>query len=472
MTIVTRFAPSPTGVAHVGSMRTALFSWLFARQSEGKFLLRIEDTDRARSTPEFTSVILETLNWLGMTPDEPPIYQSGRTQIYQEIAVDLVRNGYAYHCVCSKERLDQLRKSQEQEGVKPRYDRKCRDLGIEPSADEQSVIRFKNPLDGEVVVKDLVQGEVTYRNSELDDLIIIRSDGSPTYNFSVVVDEIALGVTHVLRGDDHLNNTPRQINMFKALGAELPKFGHVPMILSAEGKKISKRENPSSVLEYRDRGFLPEAILNYLVRLGWSHGDQEVFSLDEMVKQFDVEHIHRSPASLDEKKLEWLNHQHIMHGKPERIVKLLKELFESHGIDTQSCGPDLVDLFEVQKARSKTLVEFVDRSVYFYEDFEDYDEAAAEKFLTSESGVLISQLKDRLTELSHWSKDEIHNVLSNIVAENGVKFVAIAQPVRVALTGNTISPGIDVTIELIGRERVTNRLEKAIRWIGTGTNLR
>ena len=451
---------------HIGSVRTALFSWLLARKQNGKFLLRIEDTDRARSSGEFTSLILETLDWLGMAPDEPPVFQSDRTESYRLRASQLVEAGSAYHCTCSRERLDELRKSQQKQGIKPRYDHRCRNLGIEPETDVESVIRFKNPLQGEVVVDDIVQGRVSYRNSELDDLIIIRSDGSPTYNFSVVVDELSMGITHVLRGDDHLNNTPRQINLYRAFGAGLPQFGHVPMVLSAQGRKISKRDNPPNVLEYRNRGYLPEAILNYLVRLGWSHGDQEIFSIDEMIALFSAEQIHKSPASMDEKKLQWLNHQHIMSADVRRIAELAKPVFVSRGINTDTSDADLVELIEVQKARSKTLVEFVERSMYFYKEFEEFDPAAARKHLTSESGRLLAQLRDALEELKDWKKERIHDAVGKVAERNGVKFGAIAQPARVALTGGTVSPGIDVTIELIGRAGVRQRFDRALAWIG------
>ncbi len=463
--VITRFAPSPTGVIHIGSVRTALFSWLLARQAGGKFLLRIEDTDRARSSDEFTSLILETLDWLGLAPDAPPTFQSDRTEIYCQRAEQLVAKGKAYYCICDRERLSKLRQSQERQGVKPRYDRHCRELGIMPDDNTEAVIRFKNPTEGEVVVEDLVQGRVTYQNSELDDLIIIRSDGSPTYNFSVVVDELEMGITHVLRGDDHLNNTPRQINLYRAFGAELPQFGHVPMILSADGKKISKRDNPPSVLEYRDRGYMPEAILNYLVRLGWSHGDAEIFSVAEMVELFDVRRVHRSPASLDEKKLEWLNHQHIMSGEAGRVVELVAAEFAKRGIDTEASGPDLFDLVEVQRARAKTIVELVDRSLYFYQDVHEFEESAAKKHFKAAAVPLMQQLIEDLDRVEIWSQDSIHGVLSKIVERNEVGFGAVAQPVRVALTGGTISPGIDVTIKLVGRDMATRRLRRALEWI-------
>ena len=470
MSVITRFAPSPTGRLHIGSVRTALFSWLYARHHNGKFLLRIEDTDQARSTPEATALILNSMEWLGLTPDEPPIFQSARTKKYRAVADRLVADGKAYHCECTPERLGNLRMDQQRAGMKPKYDLHCRDLNVKASLDVPTVIRFKNPTAGEVVVDDLVQGRVVYQNSELDDLIIIRSNGLPTYNFSVVVDEIEMGVTHVIRGDDHLNNTPRQINLFHALNEKLPQFGHVPLILTQSGRKVSKREDALSVLDYRDRGYLPEAVLNFLVRLGWSHGDQEIFTVSEMIQLFDVASINRSPASQDDKKLEWINHQHMTTGDPSRILTLAEQFFLEHGIDVHIAGPSLSDVFEVQKSRAKTLVEFSDKSKYFYQDLDGYDEAAAAKHLTSESSALLKQLISRLSELSEWTAAAIHGVFKDVVASNEVSFGALAQPVRVALTGGTVSPGIDVTVELMGRDETLERLENARRWIGRKDN--
>ncbi len=465
MTVVTRFAPSPTGNLHIGTVRTALFSWLYARKHKGSFLLRIEDTDRLRSTPEATQLIFDTLDWLGLNIDEPPVYQSQRFTAYDRVATRLIDEGNAYYCDCSSERLEKLREEQQAKGLKPRYDNKCRDRQLSRSKDNPVVIRFKSPLDGEVRVKDMVQGEVAYKNSELDDLIIVRSDGSPTYNFSVVVDEIEMGVTHVIRGDDHLNNTPRQINLFQALGAKLPQFGHVPMILSSSGKKISKREGASGALDLRKQGYLPEAVLNYLVRLGWSHGDQEIFSVEEMIELFDVVSINRSPAKLDEKKLEWLNHQYMMAGDAPRICELAKPFFQNAGIDTEDTGPSLIDLFEVMKQRSRTLVQFAESSEFFFKELAEYDEKATSKYLTSEAGIVLKELRSRLNELPEWTSTRIHEIFQAIVDEHEIKFGDIAQPARVALTGRTVSPGIDVTMELLGREQALTRIEYAIQWI-------
>ncbi len=464
MSVVTRFAPSPTGKLHIGSVRTALFSWLYARRHQGEFLLRIEDTDRQRSTDEATALIFESLAWLGLDYDREPIYQSQRINSYQTAAAALIDAGKAYHCVCTKERLDALRADCLARKIKPRYDNRCRDLGLTPSESTLSTIRFKNPTEGVVTVDDMVQGPVNYQNAELDDLIIIRTDGSPTYNFAVVVDEIKMGCTHVIRGDDHLNNTPRQINLFHAFGKPVPRFGHVPMILSPEGRKLSKRDDDVSILEWRKEGYLPDAVLNYLVRLGWSHGDQEIFSVDEMVQHFDSEKIHRSPASLDPKKLRWINHQHTMSLPAHRALELARPFFEERNIAVDQSARSQ-RIFEVQKTRSHTLLEFVEKSACFFQDVTQYDEKAAAKQLTSKSRPLLAELRQALADLPEWSSEFIHALISGIVEQRGIGFGAIAQPVRVALTGNTISPGIDVTIELIGRDAVLQRLDAALEWI-------
>lgn len=466
MTVVTRFAPSPTGNLHIGSVRTALFSWLYARRHKGKFLLRIEDTDRQRSTLEASELIINSLDWLGLSHDGDLVYQSERTAIYQQRARQLIEAGQAYHCICSRERLDALRSEQMKQGLKPRYDHKCRELDLTPGEPTESVIRFKNPLDGTVVVQDMVQGDVTYDNTQLDDLVIIRPDQTPTYNFSVVVDEIDMGVTHVIRGDDHLNNTPRQINLFTAFGQNPPKFGHVPMILSAEGRKLSKRDNVASVLEYRDMGYLPEAVLNYLVRLGWSHGDQELFSLDEMIELFDAEKIHRSPASLDPKKFIWINHQHMMNSSAKVICRRSRSFFNDLGVDIESSPVSVEQVFEVQKTRSKTLCEFVENSRYFFDDEIEYDETSVRKHLTEKARGPLQDFRSALTEVSEWTQDNIHAALVQVVETNGIKFGELAQPVRVALTGSTVSPGIDVTVELVGKSRTLARLDRALSLVG------
>ena len=465
MSVVTRFAPSPTGKLHIGSVRTALFSWLYARRHKGEFLLRIEDTDRQRSTEEATQLIFDSMSWLGLDYDREPEFQSQRLENYRAKASALVDEGKAYYCTCTKERLDALRADAIAQKKKPRYDNKCRDLGLKPTAGTPCAIRFRSPMDGTVVVDDMVQGRVEYQNAELDDLIIIRTDdGTPTYNFAVVVDEIDMGCTHVIRGDDHLNNTPRQINLFHAFDRPVPSFGHVPMILSPEGRKLSKRENEASVLDWRTEGYLPDAVLNYLVRLGWSHGDQELFSVYEMIEKFDVKKIHRSPASLDNKKFQWINHQHMMKLSPAKAIKLAEPFFKEIGIEVDNSERSQ-QIFEAQQSRSHTLLEFVEKSVYFFSDVKEYDEKAAAKHLTLKSRPLLVELRQSLESLSDWKSSAIHARIAEIVQERKIGFGAIAQPVRVALTGSTVSPGIDVTVELIGRETVMKRLDSAIEWI-------
>ncbi len=461
-TVVTRFAPSPTGLLHIGTARTALFSWLYSRKHQGKFRLRIEDTDRKRSTTEATNQILESLEWLGLHHDGDVVFQSDRMELYRENAQQLLKSGKAYYCNCSRERLNALRLTQMKQGLKPRYDRKCRSREVRPSLGSSAVVRFKNPIDGTVKVEDIVQGEVVYRNEELDDLIILRGDNSPTYNFSVVVDEIDMGITHVLRGDDHLNNTPRQINLFKAFGQPLPKFGHIPLILSPQGKKLSKRENVDGVLELRDSGYLPDAVINYLVRLGWSHKDQEIFEIDELVNLFDAKNIGRSPSSLNPKKMQWINHQHLMNLRPEEAAQLAKPFFLAKGINCDS--PKIENVFEVQKTRCKTFLEFVEKSEYFYKDFDGYDTKAAKKFINSNLVEPLQDLKQELKVLGRWERELIHSAFKKILRQYNLKFGTLAQAVRVALTGNTVSPGIDLTIELIGRATVLERLQLAVEW--------
>ena len=426
--------------------------------------MRIEDTDRQRSTQEATQLIFDSLNWLGLNYDREPVFQSHRMENYRAKASALVEEGKAYYCTCTKERLDALREDAIAKKLKPRYDNKCRDLGLKPTAGTPCTIRFRNPIDGTVVVDDMIQGQVDYQNAELDDLIIIRTDGTPTYNFAVVVDEIDMRCTHVIRGDDHLNNTPRQINLFHAFGKPVPSFGHVPMILSPEGRKLSKRENEVSVLEWRSEGYLPEAVLNYLVRLGWSHGDQELFSVGEMIEKFDTKKIHLSPASLDHKKFQWINHQHMMKLSPANAIKMAEPFFKERGIEVDDSQRSQ-QIFEAQQSRSHTLLEFVEKSVYFFSDVEEYDEKAAAKHLTLKSQPLLAELRQSLEGLSDWKSVAIHAKITDIVQEREIGFGAIAQPSRIALTGSTVSPGIDVTIELVGREKVLQRLDSAMDWI-------
>lgn len=460
----TRFAPSPTGYLHIGGARTALFSWLFARKHGGKFVLRIEDTDLERSSAESVDAILEGMTWLGLEYDEGPFFQTDRFERYREVIEQLLSAGKAYHCYCTKAELDTLREEQMARGLKPRYDGKHRNHEGPPREGVEPVVRFKNPLDGEVVVDDMIRGRIIISNDELDDLIIARSDGSPTYNFTVVVDDLDMGISHVIRGDDHINNTPRQINILRALGAEPPRYAHVPMILGDDGKRLSKRHGAMSVMDYRKAGFLPEAVLNYLVRLGWSHGDQEVFSLDEMVSLFDLESVNRAASTFNTEKLLWLNHQYIMNSDPAHVARHLSWHFGERGIDP-SLGPDPALLVCAQRERSRTLVEMIDKSEYFYADFATYDDKAARKNLTASAQPVLQELRDRLAVVSAWDAESIHDIVKGVAERLDLKLGKVAQPLRVAVVGGPISPSIDETLVLLGRERSLARMDRAIAHI-------
>jgi len=454
--IVTRFAPSPTGMLHIGGVRTALFSWLQARRHGGQFILRIEDTDRERSTDEAVRMILEGMDWLGLSADQGPFYQTTRFDRYKEVIQKFLAEGKAYRCYCTKEELEQLRADQMARKEKPRYDGRWRDRagardGVEP------VIRFKNPLEGEVVVEDLVHGRVVFKNSELDDLIIARSDGTPTYNFCVVVDDADMGVTHVIRGDDHLNNTPRQMNMLAALGAKIPVYAHVPMILGPDGAKLSKRHGAVSVLQYEEDGYLPDALLNYLVRLGWSHGDQEIFTRDEMIAAFDISNVNKAASAFNPEKLLWLNQQHLMWAEPLAVVRYLRPHLARLGIE---CSDDayLAQIVITQRERVKTLKEMAVNSRYFFGESVALDEKAAAKHLTEEARGLLSAFRSRLEDLGEWSASSIHAALEAIATERVVSLSKVAQPLRVAVTGGTVSPPIDQTLVLLGKARTLGRL--------------
>jgi glutamyl-tRNA synthetase len=464
MTVRTRFAPSPTGYLHIGGARTALFSWLYARKHGGTFILRIEDTDRERSTEESVNAILEGMTWLGLEYDEGPFFQTKRFPRYREVMDQMLREGKAYHCYCSKERLEQLRTEQQARKEKPRYDGRCRPGVPNPPPGVQPVVRFKNPQDGSVVVEDLIRGRVVFDNTELDDLIIARGDGTPTYNFTVVVDDMDMRVTHVIRGDDHLNNTPRQLNMLKALGTPPPVYAHVPMILGADGSRLSKRHGAVSVMQYRDEGYLPEALLNYLARLGWSHGDQEIFSIDEMVKLFEVEKVHSSAAAFNPEKLLWLNQHYIKTGDPAHVARHLSYHLGKLNIDP-STGPDPVELVKAQRERAKTLVEMAQNSVFFYVDFSAYDPKDGAAHLTGETKELLAELRERLKALPQWSAASIHACITAVAEARGVKMGKVAQPLRVAVAGRAMSPPIDVTLELLGIDKTLGRIDKALQFI-------
>jgi glutamyl-tRNA synthetase len=463
MSIRTRFAPSPTGYLHIGGARTALFSWLYARKHGGTFILRIEDTDRERSTVESVNAILEGMTWLGLEYEEGPFYQTQRFDRYKEVIQELMFTGHAYPCYCSKEELDELRARQMAHKEKPRYDGRCRHR-TEPREGVSPVIRFRNPDDGVVVVDDLVKGRVEVSNTELDDLIIARSDGSPTYNLSVVVDDLDMCVTHVIRGDDHLNNTPRQINILKALGALVPAYAHVPMILGADGARLSKRHGAVSVMQYRDEGYLPEALLNYLVRLSWSHGDQEIFCLDKMIALFEIEDINVSASAFNPDKLLWLNHHYLMHSDPLHVAHHLSWHMGQIGIDP-AAGPDPVEVVKAQRERSKTLVDMAKSSVFFYRDFDSYDEKAALKNLTFDTSLLLQDLRESLDALPVWDKETIHAAIESVARDAEVKMGAVAQPLRVAVSGTSVSPPIDVTLCLLGKQKTLARIDRAVSFV-------
>ncbi len=461
--IRTRFAPSPTGDLHVGSARTALYCWLYAKHTDGKFILRIEDTDRERSTEAAVNVILDGMKWLGMEPDEGPFYQTQHFDRYKQVIEELLAAGKAYPCTCSKERLDTLREQQIEAKQKPRYDGHCRDRD-DIDTSQPHVIRFKNPEQGAVLIQDQILGDITIQNSELDDLIIARTDGTPTYNFTVVVDDMDMQVSHVIRGNDHLNNTPRQINLFNALGATPPLYAHIPMILGDDGKKLSKRHGAVSVLHYREEGYLPQALLNYLVRLGWSHGDQEIFSVDEMIEYFDISQVNKAPSAFNTEKLQWLN-QHYMKTLPiEEILVPIQWHCRQLGID-ESQGPALTDVIEVQRGRYKTLKELAQASTYFYQEVSEYNAEAAAEHLHTDILPALQHLQQQLSELSAWSIETIKPVIKATLKQFELKMPKLALPVRVAVTGNTASPSLDATLWLIGKERVLARIQRACEFI-------
>lgn len=455
MAVVTRFAPSPTGHLHVGGARTALYCWLYAQKMKGKFILRIEDTDLDRSTAESVQAILDGMEWLELNYQEGPFYQTKRFDRYHAVIEKLLQEGKAYRCYCSKERLENLRAVQTEKKEKPRYDGHCRDRQDQPT--ENFVVRFRNPTTGYVEFNDLIRGQLLFANAELDDLIIARSDGSPTYNFTVVVDDWDMKITHVIRGDDHINNTPRQINILRALDATVPLYAHVPMILGDDGKRLSKRHGATGVMQYREQGFLPEALLNYLVRLGWSHGDQEIFSREEMIKYFEISAIHKSPAAFNTEKLLWLNQHYIKHSDPQQVAKELAWHMQNLAIDT-SKGPALTDLIAIQADRVKTLREMAEKSRYFYQS-PRYNPEAVSKNLSKEILPVFAVLTERLSDLSDWNKEAIHQVITEVAEIFNLKLGKIAQPLRVAVTGDTVSPSIDVTLQFIGRDEVLKRLK-------------
>jgi glutamyl-tRNA synthetase len=463
MSVRSRFAPSPTGYLHIGSVRTALYAWLYARHHGGTFVLRIEDTDRVRSTQPAVDAILDGLAWLGIDADEGPVYQTQRFPRYAEVVQQLLAAGHAYRCYCTREELDAMRAAAQAEGRKPRYDGRCRQRTA-PRDGVAPAIRFKNPLSGEVVVDDRVKGRIVFDNAELDDLVIARSDGTPTYNFCVVVDDVDMRITHVIRGDDHVNNTPRQINLFRALGAEPPVYAHLPMIHGPDGAKLSKRHGAVNVLEYRNMGFLPVGLLNYLLRLGWSHGDQEIFTLEQMIEHFDLDKVSRSAASFDPQKLLWVNQQHLQTAAEEQVAALLAEQLLSQGLDPKN-GPPLDLAVAALRARSQTLREMAELAHCYYEEYEDFDPKSARSYLRPAARDGLVAVRQALAALPHWSSEAAEAAVKAAAAKLGLKLGVVAQPLRVALTGSAASPGIGQTLELVGQARAQQRIDRALRYI-------
>lgn len=456
--IRTRFAPSPTGFLHIGGARTALFNWLYTRRHKGTFILRIEDTDQVRSTEESTRAILDAMEWLGLKWDEGPYFQAERVNIHREAVRKLLETGNAYYCTCTPDELDAKRKKALAEGRKPKYDGKCRDLGLAKSPG--AVVRFRGPEMGTTVVSDLIKGNISFSNEELDDLIIERTDGYPTYNFAVVVDDAQMGITHVIRGDDHVNNTPKQIQIYEALGHKVPLFGHVPMILGADKARLSKRHGATSVMAYRDMGYLPEALVNYLVRLGWSHGDQEIFTVEELIKEFSLEAVGKSPAVFNPEKLLWLNQRYIMDYPEDRLVEAVLPFWETRGFDlsdSRFVAKAISDL----RTRSKTLLELAEGGVFYFQEEVQYDPEAAAKFLTPEYLGHLEAVVDQLPGITAYTKDGLEAFLRALAEERGTKLKWIAQALRVALTGKTVSPGIDEVMVTLGKERVIGRIRRA-----------
>lgn len=457
---ITRFPPSPTGYLHIGGARTALYSWLHARQNNGKFILRIEDTDLERSTQESVQAILDGMQWLGLDYDEGPYYQTQRFDRYAQVIESLLVDGKAYHCECSKQRLDEMREAQKASGQKPKYDGRCRELGL--AAADNTVVRFKNPLDGDVLIADLVKGNILISNHEIDDLVLARPDGVPTYNLTVVVDDMDMGITHVIRGDDHINNTPRQINILNALGATLPLYGHVPMILGEDGARMSKRHGAVGVMQYRDDGFLPEALLNYLVRLGWSHGDQELFSMDQLLELFNIEDVSRSPSTFNPQKLLWVNQEKIKLLTPSELLQRSAWHFAAADIP-QPSGEYAESVVGLIQERCKTLIDVVEQTRFFFNDVDGYDQAALKKWVKPVSPELLNALIVKLDALEQWTADGVQASVQAVVDEHQVGFAKVAQPVRIAVTGGTMSPSIDSTLALLGREKSMQRLHAGLR---------
>lgn len=464
MKVRTRFAPSPTGFLHVGGARTALFCWLFARRHGGVFILRIEDTDRERSTQASVDAILDGMKWLALDYDEGPFYQTQRFDRYREYVQRLLDEDKAYHCYCTPAELDAMRTEQRAKGIKPRYDGRCRSRTGPPPGTIEPVVRFKNPLDGNVAIDDMIKGRILISNNELDDLIIARPDGTPTYNFTVVIDDLEMDITHVIRGDDHVNNTPRQINIFEALGATPPQYAHVPMILGTDGQRLSKRHGAVGVMQFREDGYLPDALINYLVRLGWSHGDQEIFTRQELCELFDLCDVNRAASVFDTDKLNWLNQHYIKSADAGLLAGLLEEQLLKCSVDVAD-GPDLALLVDIQRDRAKTLVEMADKSLFAFGDLDAYEEKAARKHLKPAAVEGLGAVRQRLAGVDPWQSEAIHEAVVTSAEAVGIKLGKLAQPLRVAVTGSDMSPSIDATLLLVGRDRSLARIDAALAYI-------
>ncbi|MCC7258694.1 MAG: glutamate--tRNA ligase [Gammaproteobacteria bacterium] len=463
MTVKTRFAPSPTGYLHIGGVRTALFSWLYARHHGGRFVLRIEDTDRERSTEESIEAILTGMAWVGLDWDEGPVRQTERFARYAEVAESMLRAGTAYRCYCSREELDAMRAAQVARGENPRYDGRCRERRA-PVPGVSPVLRLRSPGTGSVVVRDLVHGDVPFDNAGLDDLILVRSDGVPTFHFGVVVDDADMGITHVIRGDDHLTNTPRQIHILQALGMPVPVYAHLPMILGPDGARLSKRHGAVNVLEYREQGYLPEALLNYLVRLGWAHGDQELFTREEMIRLFDIADVNAAAARFNPEKLAWLNQQYIQRGDREQLAGQFAAHLARRAIAVQG-GPPLAAVVDAYRERAVTLDDLAQASRYLFVEPVPLDEKAARQHLKPAIAPALERLRERFAALGGWQRQDLHEAVATVAADCGLGFGKLGQPLRVAITGGTVSPPIDVTLELVGRERTAARLAQALAHI-------
>jgi glutamyl-tRNA synthetase len=461
----TRFAPSPTGFLHIGGARTALFNFLYARHNGGAFVLRVEDTDRERSTDEATAAILDSMRWLGLEWDEGPFFQSERTAIYREHAEKLLATGRAYRCYCTAEELETRRAAAQAAGQTPRYDRRCRERTDHP-AGQPFTVRFKTPLTGDTLVNDALRGVVTFQNSEIDDLIILRSDGSPTYNFCVVVDDALMAITDNIRGDDHLANTPKQVLMYEAMGFTPPRFAHVPLILGLDRARLSKRHGATSVLSYRDEGFLPAALNNYLARLGWSAGDQEIFTGEELIEKFSLDHLGASACVFNPEKLEWVNAQHLKMTPPSAVAALLQPFLAERGWTPPGDHEWLARMAATLLERSKTLVDLLDQGAYYFTDAVTIDPAAAAKHLAKANADALRDLRDTLAALDDWTTPGIEGAFQAVLARHSLAMGKLAQPVRVALTGGTVSPGIYEVIEVVGRERSVARLERVLPMVG------